>query len=160
MRHTRSVLVLTVAAIITACSAASDSAQRQPEPTTPVATLPTPPGSEQPTEQPKTLKAAMKGMEEHWQRIEKSLAANPVGDLQAMATDAQRVAAVMKLAYDPWEDKEVPHFGQLAREAEAAFLDLAAKAADGDATAVKALQKTLQPQHCARCHDAVEAVHG
>ena len=46
----------------------------------------------------------------------------------------------MKLAYDPWEDKEVPNFGQLAREAEAAFLDLAAKAAAGDATAVKAMQ--------------------
>lgn len=160
MRHIRFVPVLTVTAIIAACSAARDSAPPRPEPTTPVATNTPPPGIEQPTEQPRTLKAAMKGMEEHWQRIEKGLAADPVVDLKAMATAAQRVAAVMKLAYDPWEDKEVPNFGQLAREAEAAFLDLAAKAAAGDATAVKAMQKTLQPQHCARCHDAFEAVHG
>lgn len=108
---------------------------------------------------PKTLKSAMKGIEDDWKSIEKGLeSATP--DLAAMAKAAERVAAVMKLGYDPFEDKEVPNFAQLARESEAAFLELAKKAAAGDTAGVKAMQKTLQPQHCARCHDAYEEVHG
>ncbi len=101
----------------------------------------------------------MKGIEDDWKLVEKGLeSATP--DLPAMAKAAERVAAVMKLGYDPFEDKEVPNFAQLARESEAAFLDLAKKAAAGDAAGVKAMAKTLQPQHCARCHDAYEEVHG
>lgn len=101
----------------------------------------------------------MKGIEDDWKLIEKGLEA-ATADLPAMAKAAERVAAVMKLGYDPFEDKEVPNFAQLARESEAAFLDLAKKAAAGDADGVKAMVKTLQPQHCARCHDAYEEVHG
>lgn len=109
---------------------------------------------------PKTLKAAMKGIEDDWKLLEQQLAAPAAMDLAKMAVAADRVAAVMKLAHDPWEDKEVPDFAKFARESEAAFLDLATKARAGDADAIKALAKTLQPQHCARCHDAYEQVHG
>lgn len=109
---------------------------------------------------PKTLKAAMKGIEDDWKLLEQQLAAPAAMDLAKMAVAADRVAAVMKLAHDPWEDKEVPDFAKFARESEAAFLDLATKARGGDADAIKALAKTLQPQHCARCHDAYEQVHG
>ena len=66
----------------------------------------------------------------------------------------------MKLAYDPFEDKEVPQFATYAREAEAALKAFGAAAAKGAADQVKELGKTLQSQHCARCHDAVEKVHG
>jgi hypothetical protein len=108
---------------------------------------------------PKDLKSAMKGIEDDWKLIETGLEAASA-DLPAMAKAAERVAAVMKLGYDPFDDKEVPNFAQFARESEAAFLDLAKKAAAGDAAGVKAMGKTLQPQHCARCHDAYGEVHG
>ena len=108
---------------------------------------------------PKDLKSAMKGIEDDWKLIEAGLEAASA-DLPAMAKAAERVAAVMKLGYDPFDDKEVPNFAQFARESEAAFLDLATKAAAGDAAGVKAMGKTLQPQHCARCHDAYGEVHG
>ena len=102
----------------------------------------------------------MKGIEDDFKSIEKALEPGATADLKALAAAAERVAAVMKLAYDPWEDKEVPNFGKLAHEAEAAFRAFAAKAAAGDAAVVQELGKTLQPQHCARCHEAVEQVHG
>lgn len=166
MQHPRFFVAITVALVIAACSAQPSAPPTPAAPAAPAAAsaTPVPAAVVQPAAPaaaaPKTLKAAMQGMEDDWKLIEKQLAANEVGDLPAMAVAARRVAAVMKLAYDPWDDKEVPDFGKLAREAEAAFLDLAAKAAAGDAAAVKAFAKTLQPQHCARCHDAFEAVHG
>jgi hypothetical protein len=150
----RAILPFAIAAAIAACSSTAERSSPAAAPgTAPAAATPVAP-------LPKSLKVAMQGIEEDWKRIEAGLAANPVTDLAAIAGAAQRVAAVMKLAYDPWDDAEVPDFGKFAREAEAAFHDLAAKAAAGDAAAVKALQPTLQPQHCARCHDAYEAVKG
>ena len=151
-------------------SASLPSAPTQPEATTAPSTTIAPPAisatvpstsaaSAAPAA-PKTLKSAMKGIEEDWKLLEQQLAAPATMDLAKMAVAADRVAAVMKLAYDPWEDKEVPDFAKFARESEGAFLDLAAKARGGDAEAIKALAKTLQPQHCARCHDAYEHVHG
>jgi hypothetical protein len=147
---------LAFAVIVAACSMAGDQAPAA----APVAAAPAAAPVAAPAALPKSLKVAMQGIEEDWKRIEAGLAADPVTDLTAMAVAAERVAAVMKLAYDPWEDKEVPDFGKLAREAEAAFQELAKRAAAGDAAAVKAMQKTLQPQHCARCHDAVEEAKG
>ncbi|MBM3961228.1 MAG: hypothetical protein FJ306_04905 [Planctomycetes bacterium] len=148
MRHPYLCAFLAFAALVAACS----SVQEQPT----VAAQPAAPSA---PAAPKSLKSAMKGIEDDWKQIEHGLAA-ATADLPAMAKAAERVAAVMKLGYDPFEDKEVPNFAQLARESEAAFLDLAKKAAAGDAAGVKAMAKTLQPQHCARCHDACEEVHG
>jgi hypothetical protein len=178
MRHPRLVCFLAFAAVVAACSSTADQAPQPVAPATPAAAAQpaTPAVAVAPAQpaavavapvaaapaaaaQPKSLKSAMKGIEDDWKLIEKGLeSATP--DLAAMAKAAERVAAVMKLGYDPFEDKEVPNFAQLARESEAAFLDLAKKAAAGDAAGVKAMQKTLQPQHCARCHDAYEEVHG
>lgn len=109
---------------------------------------------------PKDLKSAMKGIEDDWKHIEELLDADPATDLPGIAKAAVRIAGVMRLGYDTFEDKEVPKFATYAREAEAAFVDLAAKATAGNADAIRALKATLQPQHCARCHDAVEEVHG
>lgn len=181
MRHPRLVCFLAFAAVVAACSSTADQPTTAAVPATPAvaatSTVPqtpavpaTPAVAAAPTvpqtlaepaaaAQPKSLKSAMKGIEDDWKMIEKGLeSATP--ELGAMAKAAERVAAVMKLGYDPFEDKEVPNFAKLARESEAAFLDLAKKAAAGDAAGVKAMQKTLQPQHCARCHDAYEEVHG
>lgn len=159
MRHPCLVPFLAFAAAIAACSANPPSATPSAAPANPTAAA-AGASTPAPAAAPKNLKSAMKGIEDDWKRIEAGLASNPASDLAAMAAAAQRVAAVMKLAYDPWEDKEVPDFGKFAREAESALLELAKKAGAGDAAAVKELGKTLQPQHCARCHDAVEAVHG
>lgn len=111
-------------------------------------------------ETPKSLKKAMKTIEDDWHHVEELLDADPAKDLPGIAAAARRMAAVMKLGYDTFEDKEVPDFATMAKDAEAAMLDLAQRAAAGDAAAIKALQPTLQKQHCARCHDAVEEVHG
>lgn len=112
-----------------------------------------------PVAKPKSLKKAMQAIEDDWHHIE-GLLADPAKDLPGLAAAATRVAAAMKLGYDTFEDKEVPDFAQLAKAAEAALLDLAQKATAGDHDAIKAMRPTLQPQHCARCHDAVEEVHG
>jgi hypothetical protein len=150
MHRPRLHLFLASASLIAACSA--------PEPAAPAPESPAPAAAQAPA--PKSLKAAMEGIEKDFELIEKGLAANPVGDLRAIAGAAERCAAVMKLAYDPWEDKEVPKFAQYAREAESALLKLAMEAGQGHADLARDLGKTLQAQHCARCHDAVEQVHG
>ncbi|MFN7672495.1 MAG: hypothetical protein ACK5S5_18925 [Planctomycetota bacterium] len=165
MRHPYLCAFLAFATLVAACSSVAEQpavAAQPAAPIAPVAAVPaaTPtPATATTTAAPKSLKSAMQGIEDDWKQIEQGLAA-ATADLPAMAKAAERVAAVMKLGYDPFEDKEVPNFAQLAREAEAAFLDLAKKAAAGDAAGVKAMAKTLQPQHCARCHDAYEEVHG
>jgi hypothetical protein len=171
MRHPYLCAFFAFAALVAACSsvqeapavAAQPAAPSAPAaPIAPVAATPAATPAPTPataTAAPKSLKSAMKGIEDDWKQIEQGLAA-AAADLPAMAKAAERVAAVMKLGYDPFEDKEVPDFAKLARESEAAFLDLAKKAAAGDAAGVKAMAKTLQPQHCARCHDAYEEVHG
>jgi hypothetical protein len=176
MRHPYLCAFLAFAALVAACSsveeqpavAAQPAAPSAPAaPAAPIAPLaavpaaaPTPTTTTATaTAAPKSLKSAMQGIEDDCKQIEQGLVA-VTADLPAMAKAAERVAAVMKLGYDPFEDKDVPNFAQLAREAEAAFLDLAKKAAAGDAAGVKAMAKTLQPQHCARCHDAYEEVHG
>lgn len=109
---------------------------------------------------PKSLKKAMKDIEEDWHCIEQALDSDPTKDLQSLATAAVRCAEVMKLAYDPFEDKEVPDFAKLAREAEAGLQEFAKAAAAGDGETVRKLGTTLHKQHCVRCHDAVEEVHG
>lgn len=171
MRHPYLCAFLAFAALVAACSSVQEApaVAAQPAapsaPAAPIATVAaTPAATPAPTPAtataaPKSLKSAMKGIDDDWKQIEQGLA-GATADLPAMAKAAERVAAVMKLGYDPFEDKEVPNFAQLARESEAAFLDLAKKAAAGDAAGVKAMAKTLQPQHCARCHDAYEEVHG
>lgn len=102
----------------------------------------------------------MKGIEDDWHAIEKAIETGTLGDGKALAAAAERCAAVMHLAYDPFEDKEVPNFATYAREAEAAFRAFAAEAAKGATERAMGLGKTLSTQHCARCHDAVEQVHG
>lgn len=163
MRHPYLCAFLAFATLVAACSSVEEQPAVAAQPAAPIAPVaavpaatPTPATT---TAAPKSLKSAMQGIEDDWKQIEQGLAA-ATADLPAMAKAAERVAAVMKLGYDPFEDKEVPNFAQLARESEAAFLDLAKKAAAGDAAGVKAMAKTLQPQHCARCHDAYEEVHG
>lgn len=163
MRSVRSVLLLAGVAIVVGCNATESKPTSTPPPAPSApATTTIPAAAVQPAKDAKpadTLKSAMKAMEDDWTLIEKSLAAPPA-DLTGIAKAAEHVAVVMKLAHTRFEDKEVPKFAEFGREAEAAFLDLAKKAKAGDADAIKALAKTLQPQHCARCHDAVEAVHG
>lgn len=167
-RSLRFPFVLAAVVAIAACTATD------PAPATPTATPampPVPPTAEAapaPTATasatatvsplPKNLKVAMQGIDEDWKYVEKAIGAPT--DLEHFAGAATRIAKVMKLAHDPWEDKETPDFGKFALEAEAAFTELAKKAKAGDAEAVKAMGPTLHKQHCARCHDAYEVVHG
>lgn len=155
MPKPRFVLFL-AALVIAACSATEPVAKPAPAPVAaPVAN-----GVAAPAGAPKSLKAAMEGIEEDWKAIEKAIETGALGDGKALGAAAERCAAVMKLAYDPFEDREVPQFATYAREAEAALKAFGAAAAKGAAGEVKELGKTLQSQHCARCHDAVEKVHG
>ena len=112
---------------------------------------------------PTTLKAAMKAIEEDWKAVEGAidhLKKGTAPDLAATEAAARRVAQAMHFAYDPFEDKEVPNFAVMAKEAEAALNAFADHAKNGKQDAMKELGKTLQEQHCARCHDATEEAKG
>jgi hypothetical protein len=112
---------------------------------------------------PTTLKAAMKAIEDDWKKVEAAIDALKKGtepDLAATEAAARRVAQAMHFAYDPFEDKEVPNFAVMAKEAEAALNAFADHAKNGKQDAMKELGKTLQEQHCARCHDATEEAKG
>jgi len=112
---------------------------------------------------PTTLKAAMKAIEDDWKKVEAAIDQLKKGaepDLAATEAAARRVAQAMHFAYDPFEDKEVPNFATMAKEAEAALNAFADHAKNGKQDAMKELGKTLQEQHCARCHDATEEAKG
>ncbi|MEY4830598.1 MAG: hypothetical protein RLZZ562_2394 [Planctomycetota bacterium] len=112
---------------------------------------------------PTTLKAAMKAIEDDWKKVEAAIDALKKGaepDLAATEAAARRVAQAMHFAYDPFEDKEVPNFAVMAKEAEAALNAFADGAKNGKKDALQELGKTLQEQHCARCHDATEEAKG
>lgn len=111
-------------------------------------------------EAPKSMKSAMKGIEEDFKLLEKAIETGSLGDSKALGAAAHRCAAVMKLGYTTFEDKEVPNFATYSREAEAALSKFGEAAAQGQTDKVLELGKTLQAQHCARCHDAVEKVRG
>lgn len=150
-------LSLVAAFLLAACSS------NTPDTTTP-APVPVPKPIETPAAVarplPKDLKTGMKAIEESFKMLEEGFKKADGNDLAAMATAADACAFAMHLAYDPFEDKEVPNFAQFAREAEAALQKIAEEARAGRAAAVHELGKTLQEQHCARCHDAVEEVRG
>ena len=112
---------------------------------------------------PKTLKAAMKAIEDDWKKVEAAIDQLKKGaepDLAATEAAARRVAQAMHFAYDPFEDKEVPNFAVMAKEAEAALNAFADGAKNRKKDALQELGKTLQDQHCARCHDATEEAKG
>ncbi len=112
---------------------------------------------------PTTLKAAMKAIEDDWKKVEAAIDQLKKGtepDLAATEAAARRVAQAMHFAYDPFEDKEVPNFAVMAKEAEAALNAFAEGAKNGKKDALQELGKTLQEQHCARCHDATEEAKG
>ena len=112
---------------------------------------------------PSTLKAAMKAIEDDWKKVEAAIDQLKKGaepDLAATEAAARRVAQAMHAAYDPFEDKEVPNFAVMAKEAEAALNAFADGAKNGKKDALQELGKTLQEQHCARCHDATEEAKG
>ena len=105
----------------------------------------------------------MKAIEEDWKAVEGAIDQLKKGaapDLAATEAAARRVAQAMHAAYDPFEDKEVPNFATMAKEAEAALNAFADHAKSGKQDALKELGKTLQDQHCARCHDATEEAKG
>ena len=115
------------------------------------------------TPAPTTLKAAMKAIEDDWKKVEAAIDQLKKGtepDLAATEAAARRVAQAMHFAYDPFEDKEVPNFAVMAKEAEAALNAFADGAKNGKKDALQELGKTLQEQHCARCHDATEEAKG
>jgi hypothetical protein len=159
MQYSATSLFLASALVIAACSAAPKTEPVPPPAAKPVQVVaaPTNPPAA-PSKKP--LKTAMKSIEEDFKLIEKAIETGSLGDSKALAAAAEKCAAVMKLGYDKYEDKEVPDFAKFARESEAALKVFAQEAAQGHADTVKQLGKTLQAQHCARCHDAVEKVHG
>ncbi len=151
MPQPRLALFLVSALVIAACSS-----------TAPVTQPVTPPAGEAAVAAAaqKTLKSAMKGIEEDFKLIEKAIESGSLGDAKGLGAAASRCAAVMKLGYTTFEDKEVPNFATYSREAEAALSKFSEAATQGQTDKVMELGKTLQVQHCARCHDAVEKVHG
>lgn len=152
------------AVAVVACSS-QDSQAKGASATQPAATATAPatPATAPSPQTPKSLKTAMKAIEEDWKAVEATITNLQKGadaDLAGTEAAARRVAQAMHFAYDPFEDKEVPNFATMAKEAEAALNAFADGCKQGDKAAVQGLGKTLQEQHCARCHDATEEAKG
>lgn len=157
--------VFAAAVAVVACSSQDSQAKGASAPKATAATTaaPSPAAAARAPQPPKTLKAAMKAIEDDWKAVEEAIASLQKGadaDLAATETAARRVAQAMRFAYDPFEDKEVPNFATMAKEAEAALNAFADGCKQGNKAAVTDLGKTLQEQHCARCHDATEEAKG
>ena len=155
MRNPLVVPFVTVVALVACSSQPVDPAPAADStPATAAAPAPT---------QPKSLKSAMKAIEEDWKAVEATISQLQKGaDAELAGTEAaaRRVAQAMHFAHDPFEDKEVPNFATMAKEAEAALNAFADGCKQGDKAKLTDLGKTLQEQHCARCHDATEEAKG
>lgn len=101
---------------------------------------------------------AMKQVKLHYERIETALLRPPFGDLRAVAADANAAAELLRLGYGVHEDRSVPGFARMARDAEAWLLEVAleARQAHGDIASDRFLGG--RQRHCGDCHDAHERV--
>jgi len=80
-------------------------------------------------------------------------------DLRAVADAATAAAEHLRLGYGRLEQRSVPEFAKMARDAESWLLQVALEARQAHGDIARDLFAAGKP-HCVRCHDAYEKVHG
>ncbi len=103
-----------------------------------------------------TWKASMAEIGTHWKVIETALKQNPVGNLRAVADAANDAAGLMRHGYGKFEDKRIPGFARLARDAESWLLRIALEARQDQPDLAVALFREGEAQHCGKCHEAAK----
>lgn len=104
--------------------------------------------------------AAMKQIRRRYDAIEAALARPPFGDLRAVAAAAQDAAERLRLGYGMHEDRAVPGFARMARDAESWLLEVALEARQAHGHIAAERFFAGRQRHCGDCHDAHERVHG
>lgn len=105
-----------------------------------------------------TWKQAMHEVGEHFEQLDKALHGQPPGDLDQAARLATRAADLLRTGYGRNEQKDIPGFAGLAREAESWFLQMALEAGQQHLDLARGLWVGAEARHCGRCHDAAERV--
>ncbi|MCA8964743.1 MAG: hypothetical protein H6838_04880 [Planctomycetes bacterium] len=103
--------------------------------------------------------ASMQQIKEHLQIVRDQLQDTAVADLAAVSAAANAAAGLLSDGYGRYEDRTVPGFARMAREAESWCLQLASEARQGHGAIARELFVT-GIDHCKRCHDAVDKVRG
>ncbi len=101
----------------------------------------------------------MQQIKEHLQIVRDQLQDTAVADLSAVSAAANAAAALLSDGYGRYEDRSVPQFARLARDAESWCLQLASEARQGHGVIARELFRN-GIDHCNRCHDAVEKARG
>lgn len=118
------------------------------------------PPASAPTAGPETWAQAMKQVRRRYDAIEAALARPPFGDLRAVAAAAQDAAERLRLGYGVHEDRAVPGFARMARDAESWLLEVALEARQAHGAIAAERFFAGRQRHCGDCHDAHERVHG
>ncbi|MFT4513568.1 MAG: hypothetical protein ACI89X_001816 [Planctomycetota bacterium] len=100
----------------------------------------------------------MQELDDACKDINKRLLRQPAGDLNAVAARAQAAAKQISLGYGSLDHKYVPGFASMSRDCESWFLQIAIEAKNGRRGIAADLYSTGRMQHCARCHEAHEAI--
>jgi hypothetical protein len=133
-----------LAAAAAACTAAATTPDAPPAGAAPAAS---------------TWRARMLEVEGHVEHLERALLGMPQGDLVAAAAAARSAAAIVRDGYGKDEDKTVPGYARMARDAESWLLQVALEARSAHGELAADLFRAGRARHCASCHEAVERVH-
>lgn len=130
---------------IVACSTAPSSSTPSPDDT--VAKSP-----------PDEWHQRMSDVGRHTKTIKRMLLDGEATDLRVVAEAANAAAESLRLGYGRLEDRSVPGFATMARDAESWLLQVALEARQAHGDIARDLFAAGKP-HCVRCHEAHERVH-
>ena len=102
---------------------------------------------------------SMQQIKAHLQIVRDELQDTAIADLPAVAAAANAAAALLSDGYGRHEDRTVPGFARMAREAESWCLQIASEARQAHGSIARELFVS-GIDHCKRCHDAAEKARG
>ena len=99
----------------------------------------------------------MHEVDEQHKVLLKLLERQPIGDLDAVASAAERAAYLVRFGYGHFEQERVPNFASMARECESWLLHIALESRQGHAELARSALRAGK-SHCKKCHDAAEKI--
>lgn len=103
---------------------------------------------------------AMRELEQQAKSLAHQLLDSPAPDLREVAAAAEAAAAIVREGYGRFEDRSVPGFAKMARDAESWLLQVGLEAHAGRAELARELLRGGDRAHCQRCHDATAKARG
>jgi len=100
----------------------------------------------------------MKDVGRNTKTMKRMLLDGEATDLRVVAEAANAAAEAMRLGYGRLEDRSVPGFATMARDAESWLLQVALEARQAHGDIARELFAAGKP-HCVRCHEAHERAH-